>query len=77
MYKACHPWFSWNFFVTFMEKTPSIIKFYGIFDNFSQTCEVAKSWTIKLYLCVSDVIHANEETEYVNSGLHVDFRNFL
>ena len=28
------------FFVTFMEKTLAIIKFYGVFNHFSQTCEV-------------------------------------
>ena len=50
------------FFITFMEKTRPIIKFYGVFDHFSRTCEFAKSETIKMYLCVSDVIHANEQT---------------
>ena len=54
-----------------MKKTPLIIKFYGVFDHFSQTCEVAKSWTITLYLCVSDIIHVNEQTKYVTFGLHV------
>ena len=50
------------FFVDPMEKTSPIIKFYGVFDHFSRTCEFAKSETIKMYLCVSDVIHANEQT---------------
>ena len=52
--------------VTFMEKTPPVIKFYGVFNNFSWTCEVAKSWAIKLHHCVSDVIQTNEQTKYVN-----------
>ena len=55
---------------------PPIIKFYGVFNHFSRTCEVAKSWTIKLYHCISDVIHANEQTKYVNCGLHVNFGIF-
>ena len=42
-----------------MSKEP-LIKFYGIFDNFSLTYEIAKFWMIKLRLDVSDVIHANE-----------------
>ena len=58
-----------------MEKAPLIIKFYDVFDHFLR--EVAKSWTIKLYLCVSDVMHANEQTKYVNCGLHVNFWTFL
>ena len=49
------------FFVTFMEKIPLIIKFYGVFDHVSRTCYVAKFWTTKLYLYVNDVIHANEQ----------------
>ena len=60
-------------FVTFMEKTHPIIKFYGVFNHFSRTCEVAKSSTIKLYNCVCDVIHANEQTKYVNCGLYEKF----
>ena len=32
---------------------------------------------IKLYLGVSDVIHANEQTKYANCDLHVNFWNFL
>ena len=31
---------------------------------------------IKLYLYVSDVIHVNEQTKYVNCGLYVNFWNF-
>ena len=57
------------FFVTFMKKTP-IIKFYGVYDHFKQTFEVAKSWTIKLYHCIGDFILAIEQTKYVNYGLH-------
>ena len=72
MYKRCRPWFSLYFYG---ENT--FFKFYGVFDNFSRTCVVAKSWTIKFYLCVSDVIHANEQTKYDNCGLHVNFWNFL
>ena len=64
-------------FVTFMEKRPPIIKFDGVFDHFSRTCEAAKSWTLKLCLCVSDVIHAKEQTKFANCGLHVNFWNFL
>ena len=64
MYKTCHPWFSFfPWFVTFMEKTPLIIKFYGVFNHFLRTCEVAKSWIIKLYHYVSNAIHANEQTK--------------
>ena len=47
------------------------------FYHFLRTCKVAKSWTIELYLCISDVIHANEQTKYVDCGLHVNFWNFL
>ena len=65
------------FFVTFMEKIPLIIKFYGVFDHFSRTCYVAKFWTTKLYLYVSDVIHANEQKKYANCDLRVIFWNFL
>ena len=36
-----HPWFSLHFLTTFMEKKPSL-KFYGAFDHFSQTYEIAK-----------------------------------
>ena len=64
-------------FCYFYGENTSIIKLYRVFDHFSQTCEVAKSWTIKLYLCVSDVIHAKEQTKFVNCGLHVNFWNFL
>ena len=35
------------------------IKFYGAFVHFLQTFKVAKFSVIKLYLDVSDVIHAN------------------
>ena len=65
------------FFVTFTEKRSPIKKFYGVFDHFSRTCEVVKSSTIKLYLCVSDVIHANVQTKYVHCGLKVTIWNFL
>ena len=65
------------FFVRFMEKTPLITKFYGVFDHFPRTCEVVKFWTIKLYLYVIDVIHANEQTKYGNCSWRVNFRNFL
>ena len=51
-----------------MEKEP-FTQFYGhfdhfngYFDDFSLTYEVAKFCTIRLYLDVSDVIHANEHT---------------
>ena len=42
------------FFVSFMEKEPSL-KLYGVFDHFSQTYEVGKFWTNKLYLDIKDV----------------------
>ena len=35
------------YFVSFMEKKP--IKFYGVFDHFPWTYQVAKLWMIKLY----------------------------
>ena len=73
MYKTCYPWFSLHFLLLLWRKAPPIIKFYGVFNHFLRTCEVAKSWAIKLYHCVSDVIHANEQTKYVNCGLHVNF----
>ena len=31
----------------------------------------------ELYLHISDFIHANEQTEYANCGLHLKFWNFL
>ena len=37
-----------------MEKEPSL-KLYGVFDHFSQTYEVGKVWTNKLYLDIKDV----------------------
>ena len=64
------------FFVTFMEKTPPVIKCHSVFDHFSRTYEVAKSWTIKLYLCVSDIITGINK-QNVNCGLHVNFWNFF
>ena len=63
-------------FFRFMEKkTP--IKFYGAFDHFSQTYEVPKFRTIKLYLDVSDVVHANEYAKYAICDLHVNFQVFV
>ena len=59
-----------------MEKKPSL-KFYGVFDHFSQTYEIAKFWIIKLYFDVSDVMQGNEHTKHANCGLHVNFWNFL
>ena len=61
MYKTFHSWFSWNIFVSFMEKEP-FPQFYGRFDHFSWIHEVVKFLMIKLCLDVSDVIHANEHT---------------
>ena len=49
-----------SFFVRFMEKKPPI-KFYGVFDHFSRTYEVAKFWMIELYLNVSDIMNANSQ----------------
>ena len=51
--------------------------FHDAFDHFSRACEVLKSSTIKLHLRVSDVIHANEKTKYINFGLHVNFLEFF
>ena len=74
MYKVFHPWLALHIFVNFMEKEP-FTQFYGCFDLFSQTYEVAK-FLIDLIvspivievsiaiasLIVVDVIHANEHT---------------
>ena len=76
-YKTCHPWFSLDFLLVFMEKTPPTIKFYSIFHHLSRNREAAKFWIIKLYLNVNDVIHANEQTKYANCSLHKNFWNFL
>ena len=35
--------------------------------------EVVKFWVIKLYLDISDVIHANEYAKHANFGLHENF----
>ena len=63
-------------FVSFMEKTPPTIKCYGVFDHFSPNFEVTKFWKITLYIDVSDVIYANEQTNYANCGLHITFEIF-
>ena len=68
--------FFFFFFASFMEKNP-LINFYGAFDHFSWTYEVAMFWMIKLYLNEIDVIHANEHTKHANCGLHVNFWIFL
>ena len=60
------------FFVIFLEKKPTI-KFYGVFDHFLGTYEVAKFSMTELYLDVSDVIQTNEHTKHDNCGLHVNF----
>ena len=65
-----------SFFVRFLEKKPPI-KFYGVFDHFSRTYEVAKFWMIELYLNVSDIMNANSHTKHANCGLRVNFWNFL
>ena len=44
------------YFVSFIQKMPPIITFYGAFDHFLRTCEVAKFWSLKFYLYASDVI---------------------
>ena len=54
-----------------MEKTPPIIKFYGAFDHFSRTCELAKFSTVKLYLYVNHVIHASEVTKSADCGFGI------
>ena len=42
------------------------IKFFDVFDHFSQTHEVAKFQMNRLYLNVCDIIHANEHTTHAN-----------
>ena len=64
------------FFVRFAEKKAPI-KFFDILLHFSGTYEVAKFWVVKLYLDVSDVIHANEHTKNANCDLPVNFWIFL
>ena len=64
-------------FCYFYGENTYIIKFYGVLNHFSQICEVAKSWMIKLYHCIGDTIHTTEQTKYVNCGLHVNFWNFI
>ena len=63
-------------FVSFMEKKPPI-KFYSVFNHFLRSYQVKKFWMIKLYLDLSDVIHANKHTRYANCGLHINVWNFL
>ena len=41
MYKIFLSWFALHIFVSFIEKEP-FAEFYGLFDRFSQTYEVAK-----------------------------------
>ena len=76
MYKIFHLWFCLHFLSVLWRKKPPI-KFYGVFDHFSRAYEVAKFWMIKLYVNVSDVIHANDHTKYANCGLPVNFWTFL
>ena len=76
MYKTFHLWISLDFSVSFAEKRPPI-KFYGVFDHFSRTYEVAEFWIIKLCLDVNDVTHANKHTAHAQCSLHVNFWNFL
>ena len=45
------------------------MKFYDVFDNFSRIYEVTKFGLITLCFDVSDLIHANKHTKYVNCGL--------
>ena len=74
MYKIFHPWFSLRIFVNFMEPfMEPFTLFYGHFDHFSWTYEVAKFWMIKSCLDGSDVIHVNEHMWYATCGLHVNF----
>ena len=61
------------FFVTFMEKTHPIIKFFGVFNQFSRTCEVAK-------FCITPRVTQYtrmSKKKYVNYALHVSFWNCL
>ena len=78
-YETFYLWFYFFFFFFFTilwkKKTP--IKFYGAFDHFSRTYEVAKFQTIKLYLDVSDVVHAIEHAKYAICDLHVNFQVFV
>ena len=59
MYQTFHLWFSLQIFVNLWKKN---ILFYGRFDHFSWTYEVAKFWMIKLCLDVIGIMHANEHT---------------
>ena len=52
-------------------------KVYSVFDHFYELYEVAKFRMVKLYLDVSDVIHANEHTKLAICALHVNLWNFL
>ena len=58
-------------------KKKTLKKFFGVFEHFLQTNEVAQFLMIKLRLDVSDVIHKSEHTKYENCGLHVNFWIFL
>ena len=61
MYQLFHPWFPFNIFFVFVEKE-RFIQFYGPFDHFSWTYEVAKFSMIKLYLEVT--------TSYTQMNIH-------
>ena len=74
MYNAFHHWISLYFFVNLMEKKPPL-NLYGLLTIFHQL--FAKFLMNRLYLDVSDVMHANEDAIYGNCGLHINFRNFL
>ena len=45
-----------------------------VFLAMFQTCEVAKSGMIKLYLCVSEIMHASKQTKYVHCSLYANFK---
>ena len=48
-----------------------------VFLAMFQTCEVAKSGMIKLYLCVSEIMHASKQTKYVHCSLYANFKKYL
>lgn len=69
MRKTCYPWFPLHFFLVLWKKAPPT-KFYSVLTMFM------KFSTIQLYLDLTNIIHANENTKYATCTLHVNFWNF-
>ena len=57
-----------HIFVNLIKYKP-FTQIYGCFGYLLWTYKVVKFWLVKLWLSVSDVIHANEHTECDNCGL--------